>query len=102
DARRVLCKRAGLARECFPASALLPGDGEVERMIVVIDASGDPQLAKSCLARRGIEFTVVLERRDLKPGAVLGTLARLRKSPIDACYIFCRHLSVQYNRFGLK
>ena len=71
-------------------------------MTLVIDAAGDAGRAAGFLAARGLEPGRIVGRDGLKPRRFLATLREWRKLRPEACYIFCRHLPTQFNRFPLK
>jgi len=71
-------------------------------MILLLDASGDIQQAAASLAARGIKPTELVQRDTLRPQKLWATLARVRRTHPQTCYIFCRQIHSQFNRFPLK
>jgi len=71
-------------------------------MILLIDAAGDRERAVSSLVSRGVHPTEIVERHRLKLGGLATTLHRMSKTHPEACYIFCRQIQAQFNRFPLK
>ena len=71
-------------------------------MILLIDTAGNRERALAALLAQGIEPVEVLEREDLQLRHPLATWQRLRRVHPGRCYIFCRLIEAQFNRFPLK
>ncbi len=70
-------------------------------MILLIDVSGDARRAAAALAARGTLPSQILERRDLRLQGLLRLLRKMRTARPVECYIFCRQVGTQFNRFPL-
>ena len=99
--------------------ALLPGVGEaigeLNRMgLLVLVVSNQPGVAKGKFSRTLLEGVTkkmndCVEACGSRLDGVYyclhhpeATLRRLRKARPQACYLFCRHIKTQFNRFPLK
>jgi glycosyltransferase involved in cell wall biosynthesis len=71
-------------------------------MTLLFDASGDIQLAHASLASRGITPVQPVQKDELKLRCLGSTLRRVRQTRPQTCYIFCRQMRSQFNRFPLK
>src|SRR6266478_3771344 len=71
-------------------------------MNILLAASGEAERASQSLEKRGIKPAAVVQKEDLSLRKLAATIRRSRKNRPDACYIFCRQIQTQFNRFPLK